>query len=68
MASLATALMATGTEFSNELTYVPGMAPRSVNCPAFEKGGMQVTYASWLSQILYFLLLFMRLQAENIYH
>ncbi|KMT15966.1 hypothetical protein BVRB_3g051490 [Beta vulgaris subsp. vulgaris] len=42
MASLATALMATGTEFSNELTYVPGMAPRSVNCPAFEKGGMQV--------------------------
>ncbi|XP_021760679.1 histone-lysine N-methyltransferase ATXR6 [Chenopodium quinoa] len=42
MASLATALMATGTEFSNELTYVPGMAPRSANCAAFEDGGMQV--------------------------
>ncbi|KAL2921776.1 Histone-lysine N-methyltransferase ATXR6 [Bienertia sinuspersici] len=42
MASLATALMATGTEFSNELTYVPGMAPKSANCAAFEKGGMQV--------------------------
>lgn len=42
MASLATALMATGTEFSNDLTYVPGMAPRSANCAAFENGGMQV--------------------------
>lgn len=42
MASLATALMATGTEFSNELTYIPGMAPRSANCAALEKGGMQV--------------------------
>ncbi|PIN21410.1 Histone-lysine N-methyltransferase [Handroanthus impetiginosus] len=31
MASLATALTATGTEFSNELTYVAGMAPRSAN-------------------------------------
>ncbi|KAB1205115.1 Histone-lysine N-methyltransferase ATXR6 [Morella rubra] len=42
MASLATALMATGTEFSNELTYVPGMAPRSANRAALEQGGMQV--------------------------
>ncbi|KAJ4957947.1 hypothetical protein NE237_025058 [Protea cynaroides] len=42
MASLATALTATGTEFSNELTYMPGMAPRSANCPSIEKGGMQV--------------------------
>ncbi|KAK9724848.1 hypothetical protein RND81_05G102700 [Saponaria officinalis] len=42
MASLATALMATGTEFSNELTYVTGMAPRSANRAALEKGGMQV--------------------------
>ncbi|KAL9240557.1 hypothetical protein vseg_014761 [Gypsophila vaccaria] len=42
MASLATALMATGTEFSNELTYVSGMAPRSANRAALEKGGMQV--------------------------
>ncbi|KNA19714.1 hypothetical protein SOVF_058990 [Spinacia oleracea] len=42
MASLATALTATGTEFSNELTYVPGMAPRSANCAALEDGGMQV--------------------------
>ncbi|XP_057522156.1 histone-lysine N-methyltransferase ATXR6-like [Amaranthus tricolor] len=42
MASLATALIATGTEFSNELTYVPGMAPRSANAAALENGGMQV--------------------------
>ncbi|KAL9669097.1 hypothetical protein QQ045_006638 [Rhodiola kirilowii] len=42
MASLATALTATGTEFSNELTYMPGMAPRSANCPALERQGMQV--------------------------
>lgn len=43
MASLATALTATGAEFSNELTYVPGMAQRSANRAAFEQGGMQVT-------------------------
>lgn len=43
MASLATALTATNTEFSNDLTYMPGMAPRSANRAAFEQGGMQVT-------------------------
>ncbi|OAY82413.1 Histone-lysine N-methyltransferase ATXR6 [Ananas comosus] len=42
MASLATALTATAAAFSNELTYVPGMAPRSANSPALEHGGMQV--------------------------
>jgi len=42
MASLATALIATETEFSNELTYMPAMAPRSANRPALERGGMQV--------------------------
>ncbi|KAH7855260.1 hypothetical protein Vadar_022980 [Vaccinium darrowii] len=42
MASLATALIATGADFRNELTYVPGMAPRSANCAALEQGGMQV--------------------------
>ncbi|XAR52184.1 Histone-lysine N-methyltransferase [Bertholletia excelsa] len=42
MASLATALTATGAEFSNELTYMPGMAPRSANQAALEQGGMQV--------------------------
>ncbi|CAO2821345.1 unnamed protein product [Amaranthus hypochondriacus] len=42
MASLATALMATGTEFSNELTYVLGMAPKSANSAALENGGMQI--------------------------
>ncbi|XP_051143127.1 histone-lysine N-methyltransferase ATXR6 [Andrographis paniculata] len=42
MASLASALTATGTEFSNELTYIASMAPRSANCPALEKDGMQV--------------------------
>lgn len=44
MASLATALTATRTEFSNELTYKPGMAPRSANCSALERGGMQVNW------------------------
>lgn len=42
MASLATALTTTGAEFSNELTYVPGMAPRSANQAALERDGMQV--------------------------
>ncbi|TVU33613.1 hypothetical protein EJB05_25438, partial [Eragrostis curvula] len=42
MASLATALTATGAVFSNQLTYVPGMAPRSANRAALEAGGMQV--------------------------
>ncbi|XP_073012288.1 histone-lysine N-methyltransferase ATXR6 [Typha latifolia] len=42
MASLATALTATGAVFSNELTYFSGMAPRSSNCAALEQGGMQV--------------------------
>ncbi|XP_040377280.1 histone-lysine N-methyltransferase ATXR6-like [Oryza brachyantha] len=42
MASLATALTATGAVFSNELTYVPGMAPRSANRAALESGGMQL--------------------------
>lgn len=42
MASLATALTATGTEFSNELAYMPGMAPRSANCAFLEREGMQV--------------------------
>ncbi|RAL39796.1 hypothetical protein DM860_012997 [Cuscuta australis] len=42
MASLATALIATGAQFSNELTYMPGMAPRSVNRAALEREGMQV--------------------------
>lgn len=42
MASLATALTATGAAFSDRLTYVPGMAPRSANRAALEAGGMQV--------------------------
>ncbi|CAI9767733.1 unnamed protein product [Fraxinus pennsylvanica] len=42
MASLATALTATETLFVNELTYVPGMAPRSANCASLEREGMQV--------------------------
>ncbi|KAF8677204.1 hypothetical protein HU200_046681 [Digitaria exilis] len=42
MASLATALTATGAVFSNHLTYLPGMAPRSANRAALESGGMQV--------------------------
>ncbi|KAK4350994.1 hypothetical protein RND71_030307 [Anisodus tanguticus] len=42
MASLATALLAAGADFSNELTYMPGMAPRSANHAALERDGMQV--------------------------
>lgn len=45
MASLATALMTMGTDFSNELTYVRGMAPRLANRAAFEREGMQVSNA-----------------------
>ncbi|KAK4489754.1 hypothetical protein RD792_000391 [Penstemon davidsonii] len=42
MASLATALTATGAEFSNELTYAARMAPRSANRAFLERDGMQV--------------------------
>lgn len=42
MRSLATALTALGMEFSDELTYFHGMAPRSANRSNFENGGMQV--------------------------
>ncbi|XP_010931052.1 probable Histone-lysine N-methyltransferase ATXR5 isoform X2 [Elaeis guineensis] len=42
MGSLATALTTLQMEFSNELTYMPGKAPRSANQAILEKGGMQV--------------------------
>ncbi|KAG2594407.1 probable Histone-lysine N-methyltransferase ATXR5 [Panicum virgatum] len=42
MASLATALTSSKTEFSNELTYMPNMAPRSSNQARLEEGGMQI--------------------------
>uniref|UniRef100_A0ACD5WJU0 Uncharacterized protein n=2 Tax=Avena sativa TaxID=4498 RepID=A0ACD5WJU0_AVESA len=42
MASAATALTASKMEFSNELTYVPSMAPKSSNQAKLEEGGMQV--------------------------
>ncbi|RLM60671.1 putative Histone-lysine N-methyltransferase ATXR5 [Panicum miliaceum] len=42
MASLATALTSSETEFSNELTYIPNMAPRSSNQARLEEGGMQI--------------------------
>ncbi|PAN26380.1 hypothetical protein PAHAL_5G008000 [Panicum hallii] len=42
MASLATALTSSKTEFSNELTYIPNMAPRSSNQARLEEGGMQI--------------------------
>ncbi|EPS73683.1 hypothetical protein M569_01070, partial [Genlisea aurea] len=41
MASLATALTATGTQFSSHLTYTAS-APRSANSAALEKDGMQL--------------------------
>ena len=42
MGSLASALTALHMEFSDDLTYMPGMAPRSANRSKFEDGGMQV--------------------------
>jgi [histone H3]-lysine27 N-methyltransferase len=42
MVKLPTPLIATKTEFSNELTYVPEIAPRDANSPDLECGGMQV--------------------------
>ncbi|KAH9669104.1 Histone-lysine N-methyltransferase ATXR5 [Citrus sinensis] len=42
MGSLAHALTALQMEFSDDLTYMPGMAPRSANQAEFEEGGMQV--------------------------
>ncbi|CAI0452529.1 unnamed protein product [Linum tenue] len=42
MRSLATALLASGTRFSDDLTYRRGMAPRSANRASLEKAGMQV--------------------------
>ncbi|CAN6859074.1 unnamed protein product [Brassica oleracea] len=42
MASLATALRASNTEFSNKLTYVHSKALRSANKAVLEKGGMQI--------------------------
>lgn len=44
MRSLALALTANMMEFSNELSYRPGMAPRSANRATFEIGGMQVQF------------------------
>lgn len=46
MASLASALTALDMEFSDELTYMPGMARKSANSANFESGGMQVCYCS----------------------
>ncbi|MQL96988.1 hypothetical protein Taro_029670 [Colocasia esculenta] len=42
MGSLATALTSLHMEFSNDLTYMPGMAPRTANRATLEDGGMQV--------------------------
>lgn len=48
MGSLATALTALHMEFSNDLTYMPGMAPRSANRANLERGGMQVLSISFI--------------------
>lgn len=42
MGTLATALTALNMKFSNDLTYMPGMAPKSANKAKLENGGMQV--------------------------
>ncbi|KAF8730763.1 hypothetical protein HU200_016626 [Digitaria exilis] len=44
LASLATALTSSKAEFTNELTYVPNMAPRSSNQARLEEGGIQVLH------------------------
>ncbi|KAG2309971.1 hypothetical protein Bca52824_021528 [Brassica carinata] len=40
--TLASALTSLNMKYSNDLTYVPGMAPRSANRSMFELGGVQV--------------------------
>lgn len=47
MGSLAHALTALQMEFSDDLTYMPGMAPRSANQAEFEEGGMQVCSSNY---------------------
>lgn len=42
MESLASALINLKMEFSNDLTYLRGMAPKSANQSRFESDGMQV--------------------------
>lgn len=42
MGTLASALTALQMEFSDDLTYLPGMAPQLANQAKFEQGGMQV--------------------------
>lgn len=49
MGSLASALTALQMEFSDDLTYMPHMAPRSANQAKFETGGMQVRTRNSLS-------------------
>lgn len=44
MRSLALALTSDNMEFSNDLNYRPGMAPREANQSRFEIGGMQVQF------------------------
>jgi hypothetical protein len=43
MASLVFALTSLNMEFSNHLTYFPGMAPRSANQSILENDNMQVS-------------------------
>lgn len=44
MGSLASALTTLQMKFSDDLTYMPGMAPKSANQSKLEDGGMQVEY------------------------
>ena len=52
MGSLATTLTSIGVEFSDELTYRPGMDLGSANKVMMEKDGMQVK-SHWQIQSLY---------------
>ena len=52
MGSLAIALTSVGVEFSDELTYRPGMALGLANKDMMEKDGMQVD-SHWQIQSLY---------------
>ena len=44
MGSLASALTTLHMKFSDDLTYMPGMAPKSANQSKYEDGGMQVEH------------------------
>jgi hypothetical protein len=53
MASLATNLLSSKIEFSNELTYEPDMAPRSSYLARLEVSGMQFRVCGFAPKLCY---------------